>query len=348
MRILITTAQTPFVRGGAELHAESLQRALTVAGHEADIVSVPFKWYPPARIVEHMLAMRLFDLTEVMGNQVDQVIGLKFPAYLIPHPHKVLWILHQLRDAYDLWDTPMGALHRHPDGLSVRDAVRHADRHLVGEAKAVFANSGNVANRLSSFCGIRATPLYHPPPNAELFYRGPATGDIFFPSRLTQIKRQELVLEALALTSSAVRVRFAGAADHEPYADELKKRTAELGLADRVTWLGAISDEQKREEYADSLAVLYPPRDEDYGYITLEAMLSGKAVVTCQDSGGPLEFVRQRQTGLVAEPTPAGLAAALDEVWESRGAVQDWGAAGRDQYASLGIHWPGVVERLLG
>src|SRR5216117_1742549 len=208
MRILIATVQVPFIRGGAEVHAEGLRDALRAAGHEAEIIAVPFKWYPPERIVDHMLACRLLDVTEVMGTPVDLLIGLRFPAYLIPHPNKVLWILHQHRTAYELWDHPLGDLITWPDGVLVRDAIRQADRQLIPEAKAVFASSANVARRLKEFCDLEATPLYHPPPSAERFYCGPAEDYLFFPSRLTRLKRQSLVIEALTQTEQAVRVKF--------------------------------------------------------------------------------------------------------------------------------------------
>src|SRR6202165_5999344 len=170
MRILIATVHVPFIRGGAEVHAEGLRDALRAAGHETEIIAVPFKWYPPERIPDHMLACRLLDVTEVMGTPVDLLIGLRFPAYLIPHPNKVLWILHQFRTAYELWDHPLGDLISSRNGLKVRDAIRRADRQFIAQARLVFANSANVAARLKYFCDIEATPLYHPPPNAEDFY----------------------------------------------------------------------------------------------------------------------------------------------------------------------------------
>src|SRR5437773_2205296 len=128
MRILIATVQVPFVRGGAEVLAEGLRDALHREGHQAEIVAIPFKWYPPERILDQMLACRLLDLTESSGTPVDRVIGLKFPAYLIPHPNKVLWIVHQHRSAYDLWDHPLGDLINFPNGVQVRDAIRLADQ----------------------------------------------------------------------------------------------------------------------------------------------------------------------------------------------------------------------------
>src|SRR5215208_551526 len=169
MRVLIATAQVPFVRGGAEMHAEGLHAALTAAGHETEVVRLPFKWYPPERILEQILATRLLDVTESSGSRIDRVIGLKFPAYLLPHPNKVLWILHQFRQAYDFWGGELCDLMNFPNGETVRDAIRAADHAFIPEARAVYANSRNVAGRLKHFCGLDAEALYHPPPGAELF-----------------------------------------------------------------------------------------------------------------------------------------------------------------------------------
>lgn len=349
VRILIATVQIPFIRGGAEIHAEGLRAALAAAGHEAEIVTVPFNWHPPELIVEHMLACRLLNLTVCTGTPIDLLIGLKFPAYLLPHPNKVLWILHQHRQAYELWEHPsLSDLTKSPGGLQIRDAIRQADRQLIPEAKAVFANSRNVSRRLREYCGIESTTLYHPPPAAEHFYCDEAEDYLFFPSRLAPGKRQELVLEALRHTRAPVRVLFAGAPDYLPDARRLKEAAVRLDVDARVEWLGRISERKKRDLYARSLGVVFPPVDEDYGYVTLEAMLSSKPVVTCTDSGATLEFVVQRKTGLVARPNARSLAKALDELWLNRRRAREWGAAGRRLYDSLDISWTNVVERLLG
>jgi glycosyltransferase involved in cell wall biosynthesis len=347
MRILITTVQVPFISGGAEIHAHGLQSALRRAGHEAEVLAMPFKWYPPEKILDHMLACQLLDISEVAGTPVDLAIGLKFPAYLIPHRNKVLWILHQHRTAYELWDHPLSDLIYYPNGSEVRDAILHADRQLIPEAKAVFANSRNVAQRLKKFCGINSTPLYHPPPNAEHFYCSTAEDYLFFPSRLCIPKRQALVLEALALTRNPVRMCFAGSPDQPSYADKLMSLARKLRVQKRVEWLGPVSEEEKRRRYAGAIAVVYPPVDEDYGYVTLEAMLSSKPVVTCTDSGGPLEFVLDRQTGLIAEPGAEALAAAFDLLWENTDQARVWGEAGRAHYESFNLTWERVVSSLL-
>ena len=347
MRILIATAHVPFIRGGAETHAENLRDALCAAGHEAEIIAIPFKWYPPERILDHMLACRLLDVTEVAGTKVDLLIGLKFPAYLIPHPNKVLWILHQHRTAYELWDHPLTDLVYYPNGTEVRDAIREADRQLIPEARAVYSNSRNVAERLQKYCGISATPLYHPPPGAEKFYTAEAADYLFFPSRLCLPKRQSLVLEALARTRESVRVKFAGSPDRPAYAAELQQLAHSLRVHKRVEWLGEVEEDEKRAHYAQALGVIYPPMDEDYGYVTLEAMLSSKPVITCTDSGGPLEFVTHGETGFITEPTPADLAEAFDKLWTMPERAREMGLEGRRRYDRLGLSWERVVRTLL-
>jgi glycosyltransferase involved in cell wall biosynthesis len=348
MRILIATVQVSFVRGGAEILAEGLKNALVAAGHEAEIVAIPFKWYPPERVIDHMLACRLLDLTESNGTPTDLVIGLKFPAYLVPHPHKVLWILHQHRTAYDLWEHQQhGDLIFEREGALVRDAIRKADEQHIPEARAVYTIAGNVTRRLREFNGIEATTLYHPPQAAEQFFCAAADDYLFFPSRLSPVKRQWLVLEALARTRQPVRVQFAGRGDMPRLTEELKHKARDLGMDHRVQWLGSVSDDEKRRLYAHCRGVVFPPIDEDYGYITLEAMLASKPVVTCTDSGGPLEFVVPGETGLVAEPTPDALAEALDQLWSSPDRARSWGRAGRARYESLDISWGKVVEKLV-
>jgi glycosyltransferase involved in cell wall biosynthesis len=76
-------------------------------------------------------------------------------------------------------------------------------------------------------------------------------------------------------------------------------------------------------------------------------MLSSKPVITCSDSGGPLEFVVDRQTGLVASPTPESLAQAMDALWVDRQCAAAMGEAGRARYEDLRISWKNVVEKLL-
>jgi glycosyltransferase involved in cell wall biosynthesis len=348
MKVLVVTSGVPFIRDGPEILADNLCQALSAAGHESELIFIPFKHDPPNRIPDHMLACRLLDLSETCGVRIDRVIVLNFPAYLIPHSNKVIWLLHQHRTAYELWDHPLaGDLIHHPDGPVIREAIRRADRELIPEAKAVYTLSKNVSDRLHRFCGIAGEPLYHPPTHTSLFYNRFAGDYFFFPSRVTGLKRQLLVIEALAKCRETTLVRFAGEADSPRELAACVDAMRRLNVAHMVEWLNWISEEQKWELYANCLGVLFPPVDEDYGYVTLEAMLSSKPVITCSDSGGPLEFVVDRQTGLVADPTPESLARAMDALWADRRCAAAMGEAGRARYEDLRISWENVVDKLL-
>ena len=87
MRIIIVTTQVPFVKGGAETHVEMLKEQLVLRGHEAEIVSIPFKWYPDDSLIDSMIMFRAMDLNEFGGQYVDLVIAMKFPAFYIKHPN---------------------------------------------------------------------------------------------------------------------------------------------------------------------------------------------------------------------------------------------------------------------
>lgn len=348
MRIVIVTTQVFFVEGGAEYLARGLRDALTRAGHDASIAAIPFWPFPPERILDQMLSARLLNLDRTVSGVIDLVIGLKFPAYLVEHQNKVLWILHQHRAAYNFWDHAENDLRKTPGGLKIRNSIYQSDIRCIPEAKSVFTIAQTVSDRLQKYCGIASEAIYNPPFGADEYYCANAEDFLFFPSRIESNKRQILVLEALAKTSNKVNVYFAGVPDNPEYQRELVNKVAELKIIERVTWLGKISEEEKRDYYSRALAVIYPPFDEDYGYVTLEAMLASKPVITCTDSGGPLEFVKHQETGFCVESTPEGIAIAMDEVWDNRDKVSSFGRSGRDYYHSLNISWNNVVDRLLG
>ena len=347
MHIIIATTQVPFIHGGAEVHARNLLEALRAAGHVAEIVAIPFKWYPPERMLDAMLACRLFDLSESNGRKIDRVIGLKFPAYLIPHPEKVLWILHQHRQAYEQWDHPLSDMVYYGNGREVRDAIRLADTRLIPEARAVYTNSENVSRRLKHYCGLDSTPLYHPPTNPDAFYSEEAEPYFFFPSRINAAKRQLLAVQALALAGGNARLVFCGESEDDAYYAKIQREIEDAGLQRRVKFHGRVSEKEKLQLYAHCLGVIYPPVDEDYGYITLEAMLSSKPVITCTDSGGPLEFIRDAYSGYVTAPDAKALSEAMVRLSENRARAAAFGRAGRDEYLRKEITWEAVVAKLL-
>ncbi|MCR4431952.1 MAG: glycosyltransferase family 4 protein [Tepidanaerobacteraceae bacterium] len=346
MKIAIATVQVPFVYGGAEFMARNLKQALEKVGHQAEIITMPFKWYPPERIPEHILASRLLDISETCGEKIDLMIGLKFPAYYFKHSNKVLWILHQHRTAYDLWQTKYCDLNQTSIGYKVRDAIISADNIYINEAKKIFTISNNVKNRLQRFNNISATTLYHPCPEAEKFNCEAYDNFILFPSRINEVKRQYLAIEAMKYINLPTKLYIIGNADNPSYLFKIKKMVNRYDLRDKVIFKDFISEEEKRFFYANCRAVLFPPFDEDYGYITLEAFYSSKPVITCEDSGGPLEFVEDNETGFICKPDPKSIAEAIDKLSDSETLAKTMGNKAREKILSMNITWDNVVKEL--
>lgn len=347
MNVLILNTQVPFCYGGAEVLAEDLEAQLRAAGHRAEILTLPFKWYPQQTLVNTILAAKLMDISSFNGVVIDKVIALKFPMWLIPHPQMSLWILHQHRAAYDLWDSDLSDLAAMPDGKAVRDMIRREDNAAIRACKGVFTISGNVTGRLRQFNHIESEVLYPPPRSLQRFHVDSYGDYFFFPSRITPIKRQELVIEALVHVPEPVKVVFAGEADSPLYLEKLKKRAHALGVGDRIEWRGRISEEEKFDLYANALMVIFTPVDEDYGYVTPEAMLSSKAVLTLEDAGGAAEFVQHDANGLIVEADPRAMAFAISRVWNDRTEAQRLGAAARLRMKEIDLSWDKIIEKLL-
>jgi glycosyltransferase involved in cell wall biosynthesis len=343
MRIALATVQSPFIRGGAELHAGQLCKQLIRAGHEAEIVTMPFRYGPPAEILRSMRNWEEEDFTCLSGFTPDLVICLKFPTWYLKHPRKVAWILHQHRAVYDLWDKTPAATRIRLRSLK-REITKKDSHHLQG-CKRLFANSRTVADRLRTYNSLDATPLYHPPALAPSIRPGRCLAPfVFFPSRFEELKRQSLLIEAMRHTASNVKAVLAG---EGPQWEKCQALVEKYGLQAKVMLPGRIDRSVLLQCYARCLAVFYAPFDEDYGYVTLEAMLAAKPVVTTDDSGGPLEFVRHRETGLCVPARPETIARELDRLAEYPELAKELGQKGQERYKKMNISWNHVLSTLL-
>lgn len=340
--VVICAAQAPFIVGGAEILVAELRQNLERRGFRVDVANVPFKWYPVSELPRQALAWRLLDLTESNGTPIDLVIPTKFPTYLVRHPRKVAWLFHQHREAYDLYGTQYCSFTDAAEDQQVRQAIQAMDSSALAECRQIFTISRNVAARLKRFNGLPGTPLYPPPQHLGRYRDDGDGGFLFYAGRLDRLKRLDLALDALARARPEVRLKIAGTG---PLQRELERQVERLGLGQRVELLGFVSADELVALYAGCRAACYAPLNEDYGYVTVEAFLSGKPVLTTSDAGGPLEFVSDGETGLVAEPEAGALAAAMDALWdwpaERRRAA---GQAGRARVA--GISWDHVIDRL--
>jgi glycosyltransferase involved in cell wall biosynthesis len=338
MRIAVCRPQVPFVYGGAELVADQLTMQLRTRGHEAEVVTVPFKWYPGTRVLDQAFLWRLLDLTEADGRRIDRVIATKFPSYAVRHPNKVIWLVHQLRQAYDYDHTDLGQFSDSPEDRATRLAVERLDRVAFAEARKVFTISGNVANRLERSLGVPAEVLFPPPQDLD-FHTDGYEDFVLSVNRLDRAKRIDLLIEA-AKSEPALRVVIVG---DGPDRERLERLASSVN--GRIEFTGRVDGERLADLYARCLALYYAPIDEDYGIAPYEAFLSEKPVVTTVDAGGPLEIVHDGRTGIVVKPDAAEIARACVRLLRDPDEARTLGRAGKD--VAERVTWERCIDRLL-
>jgi glycosyltransferase involved in cell wall biosynthesis len=289
VRVLVLESQTPFVHGGAEILARELLAALRGHGYEAELVSIPFRDSPRDELLAHAAAWRLIDVTRALDRPIDAVVATKFPTYFVRHPAKVAWLVHQHRAAYELCGTPFSDFEHTERDVGLRKRLLDQDTAMLRECRGLFSIARTVSARLQKYNQLTATPLYHPPRLAASIRSG-AYGDYFvLVSRLEKVKRIDLAIEAMAHAGGHARLVIAGDGSERA---ALTARIEALGLGQRVRLAGRVDDAELIELLAGARALLFTPFEEDYGYVTLEAFLARKPVITTTDSGGPLAGAR--------------------------------------------------------
>jgi len=342
MRIVVAEARVPFARDGAQLHAQSLITELRRRGHDAESVALPFR-AQKSELLDQACAWRLLDLSSSNARPVDLVIATRFPTWCARHPRKVVWLMHQHRAAYDLFGTPFTDFTDSEDDRRLRQEITDLDARMFAECGRIVTNARNTSDRLRRFNRIEARPLYHPPPAAERLHGGPYGDYVLAVARLEPLKRLELAIRSMAHVAPPIRLVIVGDGSAR---SALEREASQSAAANRIEFRGAMWGDAVADLYAGARGVVYTPFDEDYGYVTLEAFLSAKPVITATDSGGPLEFVRDGVNGFVCVPAPSAIAAAINRIAGDVSLARRLGEAGRAD--ARAISWDGVIEQLLG
>jgi glycosyltransferase involved in cell wall biosynthesis len=343
-RIAVVTSTPFFVEGGHLVMARALVQALRESGHEAELVLTPQNRF--GRQGAAYLAAWLTDVGAAHNNRpIDQVISLRYPSFAVRHPNHVVWLNHTMREYYDQWEAfsrPLSWKGHIKEGAR-RRVLHAADRWLLTRnVRKVFTISRTVTARLQRWGGIASEPLHPPPPQRA--YRCEQYGDyIFAVSRLAPLKRLSLLIEALA-SSEAAGIRCVIAGEGEEHA-VLEQAITSRGLTGRVKLIGRIDERELLDHLARCRAVCFPPFDEDYGFVTVEAFASRKPVITCTDSGGPAELVVNNINGKVCAPDPRALAVAIRELMDSPSSAERLGAKAFEDVSAM--TWPNAVEHLL-
>lgn len=339
--VCICTIEQPFLKGGAEIQLDTLAREMEQRGFRVAKVSLPFVWLPMRDILKNCLMWRWIELERCTDEPIDLVIASKFPTYAVQHPRKVTWLIHQFRQAYELYGTRYSPLTRSSEDQAIRQSIINFDTRILSESRTIFTESQRVADRLKQYNGLTGRPLYHPPQHwNELCHQ--EYGDyILSVSRLVPLKRVDLLLNALAQPGITARGVIVG---DGPERENLKAQVEKLGIKDRVVFTGATWGQELIDLYAGARAVYYAPYDEDYGLVVPEAFRSCKPVITTTDGGGTLEFVTHAETGWVVDPEPEAVAMAIAEAMNDEKTCSRLGRAGNERIAFLS--WDYVIQNL--
>ncbi len=236
--VLVCEAQVPFVHGGAEVHVRQLVRELRARGYAAELVSVPFKWYPKEEILPHAAAWRLLDLSESNGRPVDLVIATKFPTYFVRHPHKVAWLIHQYRAAYELCGTEFSDFAHAELDVGLRDTLIALDTADAPRMRGDLRQRAQHGRASREYNGLHASALYHPPQLARRLAAGPYGDYVLSVGRIESVKRVDLIVGAMpGVDRPAAPASWPATARSAPTWSDWRRRA---GVADRVRFLGTV------------------------------------------------------------------------------------------------------------
>lgn len=334
MRVaVVTTRSASGEVGGAERFFDALRESFLAIGHEADEIAVAVDESDFEQIKRSYLKCYDLDL-----SAYDMVVSTKAPTWMVRHDRHVSYLVHTIRVFYDMFGdvfpSPTASL------LADRDLVHRLDTGALAfpRCRAIFTIGEEVSRRLREYNGLDSAVL-HPPLWTDTFKPG-KTGDyLFMPGRLHPWKRVDLAIRAMRHVKAPVRLVISGTGEAEA---ELRALAA--GDA-RIEFVGRVSDEDLATFYSDALAVVFVPKREDYGYVTLEAFASGKPVLTCSDSGEAAALVADGSSGWVTLPNERDIASAIERLAASPQMAASMGAAGEQWVRTLS--WPAIAKQLV-
>jgi glycosyltransferase involved in cell wall biosynthesis len=331
-RVAIVAPSSPSGEiGGAERLFTGLNDALTGLGLATELVTLPCNESSFTQILGSYLSFYDLDL-----SRFDGVISTKAPTYAVRHRNHVGYLVHTMRVFYDMFETEFRE--SSINLLEQRQFIQSLDSRLLSpfRLKSLFSVGAEVANRLQRYNGRQAKCLRHP--TTLTGFREGNFDYFFLAGRLHRWKRVDLAIDAVLASEAPLRLVISG--DGED-ADSFRQRAR----GDRrIEFVGRVSEERLLDLYANAAAVLFVPKSEDLGLVTLEAFLGGKPVITCSDSGEPARIVRHGVSGFVVDPEARSISASMEKIAADPSLAREMGAAGLASIAD--VTWPHVATTL--
>jgi glycosyltransferase involved in cell wall biosynthesis len=226
-----------------------------------------------------------------------------------------------------------------PDMIHVPENSSIGHRACVAAMSAadvVIANSAWAARRCEEIAG-RPVPVRVVHLGADLSptaYAWNGTVRLVTVAHLVARKRHEVVLRAIALLDPARRPEYLVIGDG-PRQEELQRLAVQLGVADRVRFLGQLPNPEAVARAAACDLFVMPGVEEPFGVAFVEAMAAGLPAIGSRGEGGPEDIAAAGEGMLLVEPgDAAGLASVIDRLSADRDELRRLGAAARDTVAA--------------
>lgn len=279
----------------------------------------------------------------ILADQVSVVI----PLMKLKKSMKVVFYCHFPDLLLAHHTTVLRRLYRKPIDFVEEITTGMADMILVN-SKFTASTFANTFKRLHAQ-GIRPAVLY-PAVNVDQFDE-PHSYKLNFLSinRFERKKNIELAVSAFArlhhLEEHALQSKklneatltIAGGYDSRlrenvEYLDELKHLAEREGVSSRISFVTSCSTAERNKLLSQCLCVIYTPKDEHFGIVPLEAMAAHKPVIAC-NSGGPVETVKDAETGFLCDPTPEDFSLAMAKLIQDPQMASGMGGEARKHVA---------------
>ncbi|MEM7274717.1 MAG: glycosyltransferase family 4 protein [Actinomycetota bacterium] len=339
-------------------------------GTRSRLLGVPVRPVQYEFHADYFAYLSLVEQTAALDlRRFDAVLTTQPPTYLARHDRKVALFYHQARQFYDLADIYAESgfaeeeIHR-----AATESVRAIDGEAVGDVRHWLAGSDTVAERLRRYWRIPDDRIsrYDAPAACVIAESPPPydpAGSILHVGRMEWPKRPELLVQAVHLLDSQRMTSFVGGGSRADFVRSLDARLGDRpedrrGLIETETWrnrgiftagwrpyegrasgridfIGPVDDAQRDAAYRSAAVVVAPAHNEDYGLTALEAMAFARPVIACGDGGGLTELVDDGVTGLIVDPDPAAMAAAITRLLEDPTLAARLGLAGHAKARSI-------------
>ncbi len=378
---IIGPSPVPFTVGGVENLLWGLCNTINqLTPHQCELIKLPSKEYSFWELIENYYQFYQLDV-----SHFDAVICTKYPAWMVQHPNCIFYVQHCLRGLYDTYhftrlplevkrgnqyvDSILDTMKYDPNPFSldaffaklfdlknhlseipadyfrfpgpfIRLILKYLDHFGLSQnaGRPIYCISKTVKARAEYFPNdAKVETVYHPS-YLKKYHEGEYQ-HVFMVSRLDGPKRIDVLIQAMKYVSADIKLLIAGTG---PMEAQLKKMAEG---DERIKFLGFVNDEEVARYYADSLVIPYFPYDEDYGLITVEAMMHKKPVITTVDAGGPTEFVVNGETGYITELDPKEIGKKIDYFSKHPEEARRMGQNAYEQVRK--ITWERVVGRLL-